>query len=262
MTISTSTRRRLFTAGHITKGVIYLLIGVFALATLIGASSGGNGPKAVIDWVGTNPFGQVLLGLVGLGLAAYATWRFYLFTEDPDNEDDGKKGKVKRLGWAVSAVSYGALSVYAFQNLFGSGGSKGTKEDLIARLLDQSWGDIVVAAIGLIVVGVGVYQLYRAVTDKHMEDINHQRLGEEQEEVVRNSGRIGLAARFVVYGIMGGFLVRTALSSDADQFKGIGESLSYLENGTWGTALLAVTGAGLLAYGFFMMVKARYGVEG
>lgn len=248
-------------AGHLTKGIIYILIGVFALATLIGAAQSTNGPKAVIDWVGTNPFGQMLLFLVGLGLAAYATWRFYMFTEDPDNEGDGKKGKVKRIGWAVSGIAYAGLSIYAFQNLFAGGGSKGTKQDLIARLLDQSWGHAVVMMIGVIVVCVGVYQLYRAVTDKHMEDINHQRLSAEKEEIIRNSGRIGLAARFVVYGIMGGFLVRAALASDADKFKGIGESLSYLENGTWGTALLAATGAGLVTYGFFMVVKARYGVE-
>lgn len=262
MHLDKQTRHRLFTAGHLTKGIIYILIGAFAIATVVGAANSANGPKAVIDWLGDNPFGQFTLALVGAGLAAYALWRFYLAVADPADESEGsKKGKVKRIGWLVSGSAYAGLSVYTFQQLFSGGGSKSTKQDIIAMMLEQSWGQVVVTIIGVIVIGVGLYQGYRAATDAHMEDIKSSRLSSDQEEIVRDSGRIGLASRFVVYGVMGYFLIRTALSADADKFRGLGDALSYLENGTWGAALLAVTGTGLLAYGAFMLVKARFGVS-
>ena len=259
--MSDRTLRRLFTAGHVAKGVIYFLIGAFAIATVVGAARSTNGPKAVIDWISNNPFGQVLPGLMGAGLAAYALWRFYLAAFDPSGESDDEKGKVKRIGWVVSGVAYAGLSLYTFQQLLNNGGSKSTREDAIALLLEQSWGKVLVAVIGFVVMGVGVYQLYRALTDGHMENIKKHKLSENQQDAFRYAGRVGLAARCVVYGIMGYFLLRAGLTSDADKFKGLGDVLSSLQGGTMGAALLAATGCGLLAYGLFMLMKGRYGVH-
>jgi len=254
--------QRLFTAGHVAKGLIYLLIGAFALATVIGAARSSNGPKAVIDWISDNSFGQLLLGLVGAGLAAYALWRFYLAAFDPAGASNDKKGKVKRGGWLVSGLAYAGLALYAFQQLISGGGSKETKEDFIAVLLRQSWGHIAVVLIGAVVIGTGCYQLYRGITNKHMEEIDELGIDKDKREAFRYTGRIGLSARFVVYCIMGYFLLRTGLKSNSGEFRNLGETLSYLENGTISSALLAVVGVGLVAYGLFMFVKARYGVPG
>ncbi|MGB3546189.1 MAG: DUF1206 domain-containing protein [Saprospiraceae bacterium] len=259
MTISKATQNKLFTAGYTAKGVVYLIMGIFAVATVIGASSGTGGPKAVIDWIGTNPFGQILIGLIGLGLMAYAAWRWFKALANTENEGSDTTGIVKRIGWAVSGTAYGVLSVYAFKKLFGSGGGSGNqKEDIIAQLLQQSWGPYAVGLIGVIMVGVGAYQVYRAATDKHVEDVDAWGLTDDQEEAFKHTGRVGLGARAVVYGIIAYFLFRAATMSDADQFKGIGESLSYLRDATFGSALLAIVGMGLAAYGIFMFFRARY----
>ncbi|TXF88322.1 DUF1206 domain-containing protein [Neolewinella aurantiaca] len=260
MKLSEKSLQRLFAGGHVAKGSIYFLVGTFALATVIGAARSSNGPKAIIDWVSGNPFGQLILGLLGAGLAAYALWRFYLAAFDPAEESDDNKGKVKRIGWVVSGLAYAGLAVYAFQRLISNGGSKETKKDLIAALLEQSWGHIAVIVIGVVVIGTGCYQLYRAVTDRHMEQIKEFELNEEKRMAFRDAGRVGLSARFVVYGIMGYFLIRTGLTSDTGKFRALGEALSFLEGGTVSSALLALVGTGLMAYGLFMFVKARYGV--
>jgi hypothetical protein len=259
--LSSQTTEKLFTAGHAAKGLIYILIGAFALATVIGAARSTSGPKAVIDWVSANPFGQVMLALIGAGLSAYAIWRFYLVIFDPTGESSDKKGKVKRIGWVVSGTAYAALGLYAFQQLLNGNGSKGTKEDVIAMLLAQPWGQIAVAAVGVIVTGTGCYQLYRAITDAHMEQIKEGQLNEEKRAAFRITGRVGLTARFVVYGIMGYYLVRAALTTDSGKFRGLGEALASLQGNTIGAGMLAVTGVGLMAYGLFMLVKARYGVR-
>lgn len=258
MGLSKSTQNKLFTAGHTVKGIVYILIGFFAIATVVGAAHTTGGPKAVIDWIGNNPLGQFLLFLTGAGLLAYCSWRWYQAIRDTENEGHDTSGTVKRIGWAVSGTTYGLLSLYAFQKLFGDGGSTGDKQDMVATLLYQPWGQTLVGIVGAIVVGVGIYQIYRAITNDHMESLADQDISESQEETFRYAGRVGLAARAVVYAVIAYFLFRAAAMSDASQFRGIGESLSYLEHGTWGTALLAVVGAGLFAYGFFMLVRARY----
>lgn len=257
MHLPKSTQNKLFKAGYATKGVLYLLIGGFAIATVVGAAQNTNGPKAVIDWIGSNPFGQLLLALTGAGLAAYAIWRWFTALGDTKNAGHDAKGIVKRIGLAVSGTAYGLLAVYAFKRLSG-GGSEGGKKDMVGMLLEQPYGQVLVGIVAGILACVGLYQLYRGFTDKHMEGIDGRQLDEEKEDTFRYAGRIGLAARFVVYGIMAYFLFRAATLSDASQFRGIGEALSTLRGGDIGSALLAITGAGMLAYGFFMLVRAKY----
>ncbi|PHI19860.1 hypothetical protein CEQ90_10730 [Lewinellaceae bacterium SD302] len=258
MGLSKSTQHKLFKAGHYIKGVIYLLIGGFALATVVGAARGTGGPKAVIDWIGNNPFGQLLLVLLALGLFSYCAWRWYKAVADTENEGHDKEGTVKRVAWAVSGTAYGFLGIYAVNLIVSGGGSKGGKKDVIAQLLEESWGVYAVGLIGLIMAGVGIYQFYRGVSEKYMEDINSGSWSDDKQDVYRTSGKVGHVARSVVYGIIAYFLFRAAMMEDASQFKGIGESLSYLRDGSFGTALLALVGMGLFAYGFFMFIKARY----
>lgn len=258
MRLAKSTQHKLFKAGHYVKGVVYLLIGGFALATVAGAASGTGGPKAVIEWIGTNPFGRVLLAIVAIGLFSYCAWRWYKAVADTENEGSDGVGTVKRTAWAVSGTAYGFLGIYAVNLIVGGGGSGTNKQDVLVQLLDYDWGKWAVGLIGLIMAGVGIYQFYRGLSEKYMEDIRSGGWSSEKEDVYRTSGKIGHLARAVVYGIIAYFLFRVAFLEDASQFKGIGESLSYLEDGTWGTALLAAVGLGLFAYGFFMFIKARY----
>ncbi|MGB3798930.1 MAG: DUF1206 domain-containing protein [Lewinella sp.] len=261
MALSHATQNKLFTTGYIAKGVVYCLIGIFAIIAVIGSAGEGgtNGPKAVISWIGTNPFGQVLLFLIGVGLLAYCSWRWYTAVKDKENEGSDKEGIAKRIGYAVSGTAYGVLSAHAFKSAFGGGGgSSNSKQDIIARILAESWGPWVVGIIGAIMAGVAFFQLYRALTDKHMEGIEGLGLGHDQRETFKRTGEVGLTARFVVYGIISYFLFRAALMDDPSQFKGVGESLGFIQDQSYGAVLLALMGLGLLAYGIFMFVRAKY----
>ena len=261
MALSNSTENKLFITGYTAKGIVYCLIGFFAVAGVVGGSAGaGGGPKAVISWIGTNPFGQVLLILIGIGLLAYCSWRWYTAVQDKKNEGKDKEGIVKRIAYAVSGTAYGILSAHAFKLAFtnrgGSGG--GGKQDIIARILAQSWGPYVVGILAAIMAGVAIFQLYRALKNKHMEGIDGQELDHDTRETFKKAGELGLSARFVVYGIISFFLFRAATLEDASQFKGMGESLEYIEDQSYGAAMLAIVGLGLLAYGMFMFIRARY----
>ena len=259
MGLSKKEQNKLFTAGYFTKGVLYLLIGGFAMATVIGSQTSANGPKAVLDWIADNPFGQVLLFLTATGLAAYAVWRWFTAVGDTEAAGTDAKGIVKRVGYAASGTGYGLLSFYAFKKLFGSGGGGGTsQQDMVAILLEQSYGQWLVGILAVIVAGTGVYQLYRGVTDKHMDNIEGQRLDDEVEDAFRYTGRIGLIARFIVFGVIAYFLLRAAQTANAGKFRGMAEAIESLRGADYGSALVLLVGLGMLAYGLFMMVRARY----
>lgn len=259
MAISSQTRDTLFRVGYTTKGILYSLIGTFAVATVFGEANGAGGPKAIIKWIGTNPFGQILLGLMGVGLLFYSLYRIYTGINPPD---EGKKKfeKLRHVAWVVSGISYGVLAFFTFRLLFmgGSGGGSGTKQSAISWLLQQSWGPVVVGIIGGVIAATGFFQFYKALKDKHMEPLKDGKLDRKKKETFKQTGRVGLTSRAVIFGIIAYFLFRAAWMDDPSQFKGVGESLSYLRGEAYGPYLLAIVGAGLLAYGLFMFVRARY----
>ncbi|NJC26856.1 DUF1206 domain-containing protein [Neolewinella antarctica] len=257
MGLSKETQQMLFQIGYTAKGIVYALIGFFALGSLIGISRGATGPKEIIEWLGNSSLGHFALVAIGLGLLCYCGYRLYMAIMDTKNEGEDATALVKRIGWAVSGTSYGILSVFAFKEAFAGGGSKGGKQTMIATILEQNWGHLAVGLIGLIVLGVAAYQVYRAVKDKHMKDVKSQGLSQTQENTFRIMGRVGLVARAVVFTIIAYFLYRAAQSEDASEFRGIEESLEYLNQG-WGNVALAIIGLGLLAYGLFMFVRARF----
>lgn len=251
-------QQMLFKIGYTAKGIVYVLMGFFAAAALIGLSKSPSGPKKIIEWMGQNPWGRITMGAIGLGLLCYCLWRLYQAIMDTEAEGKDASGVVKRIGWAVSGIAYGTLSVFAFKEAFFGGGNSGDqKQDIIAQILSLSYGQILIGILGVIIAGVACYQLYRGLTDKHMEKVESQQLSHDEEKLFRTAGRVGLTARFVVYGIIAYFLFKAALLDDASKFKGMGEAMRELE-GTGGSLALIVLGLGLMAYGFFMFVRARY----
>ena len=67
------------------------------------------------------------------------------------------------------------------------------------------------------------------------------------------AGRFGLAARGVVFGIIGCYVVVAAIQSDPSEARGLEGVLESLEQTPW---LLAVVALGLVAYGIYSTVLA------
>ena len=118
-------RRRAAQAGLAARGVLYLVVGVLALQ---GAFSGGSSEQASQQGAlhriaQEGAWGTFLVGLVGLGLVAYALWRLtQFFIEKGGDEDSEAKAWVMRISYLVRAVIYSALAFVAFLIAFGSGG--------------------------------------------------------------------------------------------------------------------------------------------
>jgi Domain of Unknown Function (DUF1206) len=75
---------------------------------------------------------------------------------------------------------------------------------------------------------------------------------------VARLARFGVAARGVVFGLVGWFLVRAALKHDwhrASGFDGALRALARHDHSAW---LLGIVAFGLIAYGLYQLVQARY----
>ena len=258
---SSAKRHPLETLGRVgygVKGAVYALLGGLALQA---AFSGGDpeGSRGALATLADTSFGTVLLTLVAIGLAAYALWRVALAVLDPENEGDDGKGLARRAFYLISAASYGALAYAAFKLSRGTGGEGGGgTQDRTADLLSQPFGRWLVGLVALAVLAYGAYQFVRAYKSSFMEKFDLEGEAARHREFLRHAGQAGLAARGVVYLIVGGFLGLAALRYDASEARGLDGALSTLQQQPFGPVLLGVVAIGLLGYAVYCVANAWY----
>lgn len=250
---------RFFVAGHLAKGAVYTLIGGLALATVFTAGGEVSGTKDVLKFIQEQPFGKILVVLIALGMLCYCIWRWIKAVEDTSDEGKDAEGLIKRTAFAVSGTLYGVLAVTFLIGVFSGGGSGGGtgKKSLVETFMGSTWGMIAVGAVAFIMAAVAFFQAKRAHSESYLEEVRTGEMSAREHKTYRILGKVGFYSRAVVYAVIAYFLVRVLLSGDADKFKGVAGALEWLAQGA-GVILFAVVSLGLLFYGVFMFVKARY----
>ncbi len=252
--------------GFAAKGSVYIIIGV--LAALAAFTGGGQttDSRGALQEILEQPYGQFLLGVIAIGLAGYAIWRFVQSIEDTENKGSDAKGIALRIGYAAIGLIYASLAYSAVQLILGSRGSESSSSsssdkssrEWTARLLAQPYGRWLVGAVGLVIIAFAVWQFYKAYAAKFREKLKSSEMSKRSESLATRAGQIGLAARGVVFGVIGGFLLQAAWRSSASEARGLSGALRALEQQPFGAWILGLVALGLVAHGLFMFVLARY----
>ncbi|UOG75232.1 DUF1206 domain-containing protein [Hymenobacter tibetensis] len=253
--------RALARFGFAAKGVVYLLVGVLALLAATGQRGGQTADKKqAVQTLQDLPGGPVLLGIIAFGLLGYIVWRFVQAIRDTENKGSGAKGIGRRLGYAGSGLLYASLAWYAAQLAMNGSASEGgnSQQTLTAKVLSWPGGDWIIMAVGLIIIGSGIYQIIRAYSGKFHKHVNSSNLPANQQNVVYRTGQVGYTARGVVMAIIGYFFVQAGQQSRASAAGTTDEAFDLLA--TMGPSVLGVVALGLMAYGLYMLVQARYPV--
>jgi hypothetical protein len=242
--------------GYAVRGALYVTVGMLALAVAAGAGGQVTTTKGAIGTIGTLPFGRVLLVLIAIGLAGYGLWGFIRAFLDPMNRGDDAGGLAQRVGYVASGLAYSSLVLPTAQ--LAMGGSSGHGGPPLAEtILQYPGGRWLVAGIGVVwIVGAGFGQLYQAYSASFRKDFESWRMGHEQMRLATIVGRAGLAARGVVFALMGWFLVVAALHADANQAKGVDGALQVLAAQPYGPLLLGAIAAGLACFGAYSICCA------
>jgi hypothetical protein len=250
---------RLARLGYATEGAMYTLIGLLAAGVAFGTGGHATGQRGALEIVAGSPFGGALVGLIALGFLGYALWRGLQAIADPDGEGTDVKALGKRAGYGVSALVYAGLAFSAVGLILGSASRGGrTPDDWTALLLSWPLGRVLVVCVGIAVVGLGLRELYQAYKARFLEHLELDEMGERARRWTERWGRLGIAARGLVFGVVGTFLIRAALEHDPQEARGLGGALQTLARQPLGSWLLSVVALGLVAYGLFMLSVARY----
>ncbi len=176
--------------GIFTKGVVYLLIGGLTAYTAFSSGDGAEGSNGVLREIAQQPFGQILLGAMVLGILAFVGWRLFLAIKNPEGGDeDDKKAAVKRAAYFVSALSYLSLAIYGINILFSS--KSGGSSSWLSKILGNSWGVYLIIFVSLCLAGKAIYELYRAYSGKFTDKIQNSELDQKAQSFLIKAGKLG-----------------------------------------------------------------------
>ena len=243
--------------GFLARGAIYGIIGVLAVKLAVGDGGKTTNQQGALRTIAHQPFGKILLVLVAIGLAGYSIWRLVraFLGHGQEASDSG----FDRVAAFASGVVYGGLCVIALEILSGagSGGSAGAKKTT-AGVLGWPAGTWIVGIVGAVFVGLGLYQGYRGVSRDFLKDSKTEEMSARTKRWITSVGVFGHLARMVVFGMVGIFLVKAAIDYNPRKAVGLDGVLAKLIHHSYGSLLLGVVAAGLVAFAVYSFSDARY----
>lgn len=253
--------RALARFGFAAKGTVYFLMGILALLAATGQQGGQTtDKKQAVKTLQDVPGGSVLLGLIAVGLLGYIIWRFTQALRDTENKGSDAKGLGRRLGYAGSGLLYASLAWYAgklaVQGSADAGGN--TQQTLVAKVLGWPGGEWLIMLVGLITIGAGIFQIYKAYSGSFHKHVDSADIPAGQRNTVYRIGQLGYTARGIVMTIIGYFFVQAGRQSRASAIGSTDEAFDLLA--AMGPVVLGIVALGLMAYGLYMLVQAKYPV--
>ena len=248
-------------AGFIAKGTVYAIIGVLTFKAAFDMGGQKSGKLQVLQFLDQQPFGNFLLVLMGLGLLCYAAWRFVQSVKDPEHIGDDTKGKAKRTAFFISGIIYLGLAVLALMRVFGSGsGSSGSgSQAQNSSFLASETGLILIGIAGAGIIIAGIFQFVKAYKNDYFKKFNLYSIDDQKErESIKKTAEFGLAARGVIFLIIGYFALKAAIQNNPSQIKSTSEAFSFIQSSSYGPWLMGVVAAGLVAYAIYMFLMAKY----
>jgi hypothetical protein len=245
-------------AGLVARGVVYGVIGILAVKLAAGSGGRATNQQGALQTIAQQPFGKALLIVVAIGLAGYAAWRLLraAIGHGTQESDSG----LDRVSALASGLVYGALCLVAVEIVAGAGGGggSGAPSKTTSGVLGWTGGTVLVAIAGGVLIGVALYQGYKGLARKFLEEADSRRMSPPVKRAYESLGVFGHLARMVVFGLTGYGLIDAAVSFDPHKAVGLDGALRELASASYGPLLLGVVAVGLTGFGLFSIADARY----
>lgn len=247
--------------GYIAEGIIYLLVGSFALFAEFARQRQPNGSTGAFAELGATVLGKAMLALLALGVAAFVLWQAILAFVDPEHpgQRDQPRHVIVRVGHFFNGVLYCVIlgqAVWRLLGLAGKDGGEGSQARWTLWAMKLPLGRYLVAAVGIGIAVFALAQFYRGLTHDKIKrvDLSKTRL----RIAIEAAGAYGYLSRGVLFALVGLYLVDAAWNFDPRYSGGIAGALTALQNRPFGAWLLGAVAAGLISYGVFQISKERY----
>lgn len=256
MRISYPWTKNLARTGYASRGVVYLIVGVFAMLAAFGGAEKTDSEGALLKLLG-QPFGQAMVLIMILGLISYVVWRLVQTIFDTDDHGWSLKGIAVRGGLLASAFTYAVLALYALA-LVGAAKSSDSGGTSIADTIAGTIGSKPLQlTLCVVFAGAAIAHWFKALTRGYAA---HFQASESAMRLVHPVSMAGLIARGTVFAVTALLLAFRFLdggSRDGDP-PGLADVLAYIHQLPMGRWLLALMGLGLLLFAGYSFLEALW----
>jgi sulfite exporter TauE/SafE len=229
--------------GFLVRGLLYIVIGLLVIGT--GRTEDLTGAMEYLQ----RGFGRWLLILMVAGMTGYGLWRVSDAAFGMDSGRHHMKAWRRRVAAGVSGAIYLFLAYKALRIMLQGYSNSGDAHERVAAALHLPAGALLLAGAAAVLAGAGLVQLFKAGSCSFLKHLDER----GRRPLAKWLGRVGFAARGVVFLTLAWLLARSALDHSAAEAGGLEQALDALRG-----PLEIPVAAGLLVFGLYSIVEARY----
>jgi hypothetical protein len=244
--------------GLVGYGIVHLLIGWLALQLAFGDRSGSPDQQGALQQIAQESYGDVLLWMIGIGLLFMAVWQVFEALWGHTSRDEPKR-TIKRVGSAGKVVIYAVVGISSIKfAMEAQSGGKSSTDSMTADLMKQTAGQWLVAAVGIVIIVVGVMQVKRGVTKSFTKDLTGGATSGTSGTAVEKFGQVGYISKGIAIGVVGILFVWAAWDHDPKKAGGLDTALRKILDQPFGPVLLGAIALGIIAFGLYCFAWAKY----
>jgi hypothetical protein len=247
--------RALARGGFVFIGLLHIIIAYLALRIAVGGRSEHADQSGAVQQIAGAPGGLFVLWFAAVCCAALGLWWISEAILAARSSDGGTWDVLSASGKAAVFLALGGLFLsYAL----GAGkDSREKSQEITATILSAPGGQAVLVILGLVVVGAGVYYVWRGLSKRFMgKEVSPRGRARKPVEAV---GVAGYAAKGIALGIVGVLVTVAAFDADPSEQTGLDGALKGLAAQPYGTWLLAAVAVGLACFGLYSVARAKFG---
>jgi Domain of Unknown Function (DUF1206) len=249
--------------GLVAYGLVHLLVAWLALQLAWGGGGGSADQSGAMATLAKEPFGKPLLWVLALGLLALALWQLAEVLRYRSQLQASGKARKKAVTKIVKSVAKTAVYLgLAFTALrFATGGGKsssGQQQQTVGGVLGWPGGRFLVGIAALILIGVGVNHVRKAVKSSFLKEIDTADASPGERRVIERLGQVGYPAKGLALALTGGLIGWAAITFDPSKARGLDGAMHTLLAAPAGQWLLTLVAVGVAAFGVFSFFRARY----
>jgi hypothetical protein len=244
-------------SGFAVMALLHIIVGVIAIALAFG-HPGEAEPTGAIEQLAANPWGPALMWAGMIGCAGLSLWQLSEATLRARH-----LRRHERIGKLISsgflAIAYGSVGLSFGGFAVGLRGDSGeSTRDVSAALLTNPFGGVILSALGLTVIGVGIYFVVKGFRRGFKEELFHFD-GTRRGKLIDSLGVTGHVAKGIALFLAGLLFAIAAAKHTPEESTGLDGSLKALRDHEYGPYLLFAIGAGFICYGIFALVRSKFG---
>ena len=246
-------------AGFAVSGLLHLLTGFVAIQLALGKAGKAEpaDQAGAVAQLAAQPQGLLMLWAGFAACVALALWQTSNAVFDY-GQLEAKKKVARKLAAAGKAVVFAVIALTFAASASGNSKTSGkTTSDFTVSIIKAPGGAFLLITIGAAIAIAGIVFVVLGVKGSFKKDLRLPPSGTARS-VVTGLGVVGYIAEGVALFLVGLLFIISTVNANPQESTGLDGGLKALREQPYGVYMLTAVGAGLICYGLYLMVKAKF----